>query len=92
MKIKDFQWLSAQWESLTSAVAHVGAFMGSKMLIPAGVWPPGARAVKGGEGRTFLGFPGYSFICVYTQDLHKLAALRLLQTWTIIRETDAQAT
>ena len=31
-------------------VPHVGAFMGFRMLIPTGIWPPGARGPREGEG------------------------------------------
>ena len=31
-------------------VPHVGAFMGLRMLIPTGIWPPGARGPREGEG------------------------------------------
>ena len=27
-------------------VPHVGAFMGFRMLIPTGIWPPGARGPR----------------------------------------------
>ena len=46
------------WQSLALVVAHGGAFMGSKMLIPTDIWPPGVRAVKEGGEKGHIALAG----------------------------------
>ena len=40
--IRDLECVCAQWEFLTSGVAYVAAVIGSEVLIPSDIWPPGA--------------------------------------------------
>ena len=59
------------------------------MPVPEGLIRLFPALLTRGGGYLLIRLPHYIYI--YLQDLHKLAALRLLQTWAIVQETDSAA-